>query len=259
MTVSMRTAGRYARTRIRERRRAFLRRHWWRLAVAAVAMLALVTGVAWWALDVDAGTAVAVAGLVVGTAFTVGRDQLDGTYSLVGGRDAERWTSRALRRALGRDWRIVDWISFEHHDVDHVVVGPGGVHVVESKFTDQCVDPRTRWGAFRIGHWTEQAERGARSVRLLLGLRGAPLDVLVVVWGAEPPPTAPGVDFVAGRALRAHVERWRAAPRSLSAATSTRSPPSCASTGRCGCATSAAPRGTGVSPRPCVRLRRAPA
>ncbi|HEX2051316.1 MAG TPA: NERD domain-containing protein [Actinomycetota bacterium] len=214
----MRTAGRYARTRIRNRRRAFLRRHWWRLAAAALTMLVFVGAVARWALDLDAATAAAVAWLVVGTAFAVGGDKLDGTYLLVSARDAERWTSRELRRALGRDWRVIDWISFEHYDVDHVVVGPGGVYVVETKYTDSPVELDTWWGAACIERWDAQLARATRSVRLLLGAHDVAIGSVLVVWGAgvEIGESVVGSGIVGEPSLRRHAARWRSAPPSLS-------------------------------------------
>jgi hypothetical protein len=71
------------------------------------------------------------------------RSQLEGTYHLESGLEAEAWTSRDLKKALGRGWYVVDGISFgDMGDVDHVAVGPSGVFAVETKYTDSTQDSR---------------------------------------------------------------------------------------------------------------------
>ena len=72
-------------------------------------------------------------------------------------------------------------------DVDHVVVGPAGVCVVETKYTDSRLNLKTAAGRRTAAGWAHQAQRNARSVRLRLGSAGLHVEVasMLVVWGPE--------------------------------------------------------------------------
>lgn len=49
------------------------------------------------------------------------------------GRDAERRTARALARLTRNGWAIVHDVASARGNVDHVLVGPGGVFLVDTK------------------------------------------------------------------------------------------------------------------------------
>ncbi len=177
--------GRFARQQIKERNRRLVRKHWWRLALMGFVILAF--GAATWLVTPD--LQVPVWGALPAICFAVLAgywDQLAGTTSLSNGRDAEAWTSKELRKVCGPGWHVVDGISFAFHDVDHVLVGPGGVYAVETKYSDSTIDLSSRRGQECAARWAEQALEGARSIRLLLW----DLDVDhvypgVVAWGSE--------------------------------------------------------------------------
>lgn len=203
--------GRFADKQIKERNRRVVRKHWWRLGLMALAIGGLGFGT-WLVAPRFAvplwGVLPAMCLCVVGAAW----DQLAGTYHLVCGRDAERWTSRELRKRSPRGWHVVDWIPFGDRDVDHVLVGPGGVYAVETKYTDSYTDLRLGRGQRDAEDWASQAQRNARSVRLRLGADGIEVDVspLVVVWGADVSgtPVSPlGAPVLRGQELRAAA--WR--------------------------------------------------
>jgi Nuclease-related domain len=49
---------------------------------------------------------------------------------------AEEFTAAELRRLRLKGWKRVDHVEFHAYDVDHVMVGPGGVFVIETKYTN---------------------------------------------------------------------------------------------------------------------------
>ena len=103
---------------------------------------------------------------------------------------AEDGTSREVRKLRDKGWTIVDNIPFDKFDVDHVAIGPGGVIVLETKWTsDGFFRPDDRlsgYGAKAI----EQVNRNVRSIDAVLRQNGYPGGVTaaaVVVWGAGVP------------------------------------------------------------------------
>jgi len=70
-----------------------------------------------------------------------------GATSWLLGSQAETWTSKALS-ALGTEWTIFHNVTFLEGyrpntwlvDVDHVAVGPGGVLVIETKYSSNPPD-----------------------------------------------------------------------------------------------------------------------
>src|ERR671919_3018286 len=213
-------SGHFARREIKKRRREF-RKTWPYIAAIAIGvsgatglLLALVfpnEQVPLWLL----GPTSALFGL------WAGRSQLDGTYYLQSGIEAEGWTSSKLRKAFRRGWHVVNWISFgDQGDVDHVVVGPGGVFAIETKFTDSSQD--SRMGREIVEGWIDQSHDGARHVRLLLKHEyGHNLDVapMVVVSGGpnlKLPPDVEDVYVVQLRNLGEVTVTWLSMPRVLS-------------------------------------------
>lgn len=61
--------------------------------------------------------------------------QVTGTAHLRGGADAERLTATALRPLLQHGWRLINHMSLKFYDIDHVLVGPAGMLVVETKWS----------------------------------------------------------------------------------------------------------------------------
>lgn len=136
--------------------------------------------------------------------------------------DAEDWTSNDLRRALGPRWYVVDGLSFgAQGDVDHVVVGPSGVFVIETKYTDSTMDSRT--GRALVRSWIDQSHDNARRVGLLLKHNyGHDLEVTprVIASGSEfltLSSEVEGADVIRRRHLKAETDRWRKLPAVLTA------------------------------------------
>jgi hypothetical protein len=138
---------------------------------------------------------------------------------------AEQFTSDEVRRLRRRGWRVVDRVEFEHGDVDHVVLGPGGVYAIETKWT-------SRPWHLEQGRFTNdfamravrQSRRGRdRIYHLLRGNFGREMEVtaVLVVWGEGRPrlraaATVDGVVVVDGPLLRQYLSEL---PHGLSAGT----------------------------------------
>lgn len=115
-----------------------------------------------------------------------------GGVNWITGAWGERSTADELQR-LGPDWRIAHNLVFHRElgdriwefDVDHVAVGPGGVLVVESKYTTTAVELDGPYLSSQIRGDAEQASRNARLIRQLLATAGAPVTVtpVLVYWG----------------------------------------------------------------------------
>lgn len=95
------------------------------------------------------------------------------------GADAEEWTAAELAKLDTRRWAVFHHIPHQRGDIDHVVIGPGRVYAVETKWTARSDLDRFLRGA----GW--QAERQAEALQALLSARGVSREVvpLLVVWG----------------------------------------------------------------------------
>ena len=129
-----------------------------------------------------------------------------GGGNLAMGAGAEAWTSEGLRRLKG--WRSIDTIDLGGRDVDHVLIGPGGVYAIETKWS------ATRWSLTglagnQVERHAHRARKGARDIRLRLHSYKVRLPVapMLVVWGREFDESMPdimkfqGVEIVKGKAL----------------------------------------------------------
>lgn len=119
---------------------------------------------------------------------------------------AEQWTAQVLEHLDRRLWYVAHDVPFDSFNVDHVLVGPGRIYAIETKWTAWHDDPRFRDAAVK------QAERASRKLRLLLHSLDLQREVipLVVVWGpgtsemSADPTWLGGVGIVAG----AHANVW---------------------------------------------------
>jgi hypothetical protein len=68
------------------------------------------------------------------------------------GGTAEEWSAQELRRLHRRRWHLANGVLLKKGDIDHVVIGPGGVLVVESKYSSS---------GWEGGHVSEDRVNGA--------------------------------------------------------------------------------------------------
>jgi hypothetical protein len=121
-----------------------------------------------------------VAGLLVGglgllwNAFLVSQ----GIAQRLMGGDAEEWTAAELKK-LDRRWRVFHDVPLQWGNVDHVVVGPGRIYAVETKWTS------SRGGEQFLRPAAKQAARQADELSADLRDLGCGEEVLplLVVWG----------------------------------------------------------------------------
>ena len=203
-------AGRWARAKARREQRAFVRGHWRVLLVSLLVMLSVI-GVC--TLLVPAGFSQGFfagsfsASIVALLAFQVVSST--GTAPTMRGDDAEQWTASELRKLRCRGWRVVNHVILTNTDIDHVLIGPGGLYAIETKWSAY------RWkidaSEDRVLRAARQAGEGAKQLRLWHevkrhGITAA--EPIVMLWGggveglpgAQAATVVEGVRVVAGPA-----------------------------------------------------------
>lgn len=106
---------------------------------------------------------------------------------------AESWTSSDLGRLIrtcrpgSEMWRVVDRIPVSGWDIDHVLIGPGGIFAIESKWSAEGW--HRRWSSERIADAVTAARMEARKVEAILRATPShlrlPVVPVVVLWPAE--------------------------------------------------------------------------
>jgi hypothetical protein len=162
----------------------FVRRQWRRLTLATATMLAVTPGVlllpsagrqffagAWLAL---------VASLVVYWVTIA-----SGSATRLMGQVGEQWTAAELRELARHGWKIVHHVFVGPHELDHVAVGPGGILVLDSKWTAWRRALPADAGEFALAaqRIAERADMLARTLRHLTGK--CAVHSAVVVWGPD--------------------------------------------------------------------------
>ncbi len=214
-----RRAGTAPRLIARRAQHEYLKRNGTRLALGGLALL-LVALAPDSFLPHDFLRGVVVGAAVVGVPallwnFVV---QATGTGSSMMGEQAELWTASELRK--NREDRLLNHVSLAYGDIDHLVVGPGGVVAVETKWSSQPWDERD--GPDRIRAAVVQVTQECRRLNLWAPFRSAGIKArpLVVLWGHgvrgwsedERVRTVNGVTVVSGHALRDWMRERRAQP-----------------------------------------------
>jgi hypothetical protein len=178
-------AGSWARATARRAQRAFLLEHWRLFTVFAT--VAVVLALAVCAFEPTAF----LKGLVLGAALTAVPGlvwsltlQVTGTAPKMMGDQAEQWTAQEFRKLQRRGCRLVNHFLLGREDVDHVLIGPGGVYAVETKWSASW---DTDFAAGRQHDAVRQVQRGARSMSLWepLRKRGVHVQPVVVLWGGD--------------------------------------------------------------------------
>lgn len=117
------------------------------------------------------------------------------------GASAERWTEKELV-ALGSECRLFHDVPFANGvgsattqvDVDHVVVGPHGVLVVETKYSSEALDLGADPIPKQLRDAVTRARNNAGRINALLqrDAPGVPVRPVVVYWGRlVKPPSVP--------------------------------------------------------------------
>jgi hypothetical protein len=126
------------------------------------------------------GSGVVLAGSAV-TALVV---LVSGTAPLMMGEMAEQWTAQQLRPLRQHGWKLVNHFGLGHGDQDHVLVGPGGVVLIETKWGATPWDLDERDHFFQLA--VQQAARNAKQLERWHGVaqHGRPqVEPALVLWG----------------------------------------------------------------------------
>lgn len=198
----------FARRQVQSLQRRWIRANWRvELLVAGAAVLA--TGGAW-AFVWDPLAPYVIGALVAsaGWLIYVFMIQTGGIALKQVGVLAEEWTANELRRLQKRGWRTVNHVMREHCDIDHAVIGPGGVFAIDTKY-------RWDWtasAAKELDHMAAAAKDGARALSLRIGMRGKGVQPVIAVWTSavrdrlEKTSEYNGVILCPGRQIRTFLE-----------------------------------------------------
>jgi hypothetical protein len=108
--------------------------------------------------------------------------QLSGSSPAMLGDHGEQWTAQELRKLRRSGWRVINHVVLRRWDIDHVLVGPGGVYAIETKWSAEAwMDPCRREGVVRA---LDRAAGNARDLRLLLRPHGVTeVRSVIFLWG----------------------------------------------------------------------------
>lgn len=135
---------------------------------------------------------------------------ISGTAPLMMGEMAEQWTAQELRPFTEHGWKLVNHFGLGYGDQDHVLVGPGGVVLVETKWgaTPWDLDDRDYFFRSAVGQTARNAQQLQRWAPI--AAQGVTVEPILVLWGqarrklADVPPRRhrSGVLVLSGGQLR---------------------------------------------------------
>lgn len=194
--TEQRSAGQFAQERFRARKRAWLIRIWWAqplLAAVEVAIFALVGFLFYrghmtffWGMGVGCATAIVMC-FADAPPHHIERWRQ--------GADGEKATAKQLRPLLRDGWVLVNDVQCDRSNVDHILIGPAGVFLIDSKnLSGICTvsdgtltvrwreDPDDGYENHSLARRT-RAEAADLSARLqAAGLRRHWVQPMVVLW-----------------------------------------------------------------------------
>jgi hypothetical protein len=205
-------AGTFARRKARQDQRTYVRKNWKWLVGGYLTLVSIVT-VPVLLLEHRAF----VRGLVLGLTLAGVAGALvnmiviqTGTGPTMAGELAEQWTAQELRKLTPHGYRLANHVDVDGRgDADHVLVGPGGLFVLETKWSATEWTPEDRFFAMPLA----QARGRARNTWLQVKRHGVEQATpVLVLWGkaAKEIAAGPGVRrngdtfVVAG----SHLHRW---------------------------------------------------
>jgi len=202
-------AGRGAKRLIRSDKLAAARRHWKRLLVGYLLIWALVLPVVVFVPQPAFARGMLV-GIGLGVTPLLWREFLLGRGIAIRemGILAEEWTAAELGQLDSRRWFVLHDLPGPHGNIDHVVIGPTAIHVVETKWTSSPDKPAFLSSAAR------QSEANVQVIRTHLAAQGVvdrEVHSVLLVWGPDsatidPEPRQDGETIVV---MGPHVQLWR--------------------------------------------------
>jgi hypothetical protein len=150
-TTIDRRPGQFAEERFKARRKAWLRRVWWAFPLAGLVVVATTVGLA---LALTPKHPAFLIGFGVGAAVGMVMALLDSPPAHVerwrSGAEGEKRTARAARPLLRDGWVLLNDLPRGPANIDHVLIGPPGVFLLESKYLGGAAsvsgdELRVRW------------------------------------------------------------------------------------------------------------------
>jgi hypothetical protein len=118
------------------------------------------------------------------------------------GASAEEHVGGLLEQLSARDWCVLHDASLGHGNVDHILIGPGGVFTVETK---------SHPGPVRVGRLhgatLRQAQAQRKAIESITGVGVEPLLVFSRAWVDRPLARRKGVRVLPARMLLAHLSK----------------------------------------------------
>lgn len=205
-------AGWSARYSVRQRHRSVFREQWPLLLLLGGSVLGVSAAASLFATGPMQRGFILGSGLVsAGGAMAFLAVLVSGTAPLMMGELAEQWTAQELRSLRPHGWKLVNHFGLGYGDQDHVLVGPGGIVVIETKWG------ATPWDLDERDHFFQTAlQQTARNAKQLERWHGVAqpgpvrVEPVLVLWGrarrklAEQPARrhSSGVVVVAGDQLQ---------------------------------------------------------
>jgi hypothetical protein len=212
-----RKPGQFADERFRARHRAWLRRVGWLLAAVAVGELAVTVAVGallqpqrislYWGLGL---------GIALTTLIALGDSPPEHIDRWRRGAYGEKATAKRLRGLVRRGWVLVNDIDIGRGNIDHVLIGPPGVFLLESKWLAGLVSVSR--GVLTItaredpddSYENREFARRARTTAALVachlrdsGMPGTWVQPVIVLWAKfdQPPVLSDRVAWIQGKQL----------------------------------------------------------
>ncbi len=110
--------------------------------------------------------------------------QATGTGPTMMGDLGEQWTAGELRKLRKRGWRVVNHVLLRSSDIDHVLIGPGGLYAVETKWRSDAASFDA--SDDRVLAAARSVTGSARSLQLWQNIKnvGRPqVHPVLVLWG----------------------------------------------------------------------------
>lgn len=181
--ASDKRAGTFARRKARTTQRAYLRDNWWRLTLVYAAMTAVAVTPTVLLLDggMVKGFALGVAVTGVAAALLLLVVVQSGTGPTMAGELAEQWTAQALRPLETDGFRLINHVMVDDRgDLDHVLIGPHGCFLIETKWSASPWDLDNNY----LRQAVRRMHGKARTVRRQLGgLSDGAVVPVIVLWG----------------------------------------------------------------------------
>jgi hypothetical protein len=118
------------------------------------------------------------------------------------GATGEEQVGGLLDELAGSEWRVIHDASLGRGNVDHILIGPGGVFTVETK---------SHPGPVRVGRvhgaTLSQAQAQRKAIERVTGMKVEPLVVFSRAWVDRPLARRKGVRVLPARMLRGYLKR----------------------------------------------------